>query len=756
MFELFEKIPLRFRFLGIGLLFTLVFLSHIVFDLTQSLIQEKRGLQLRLSGLDYITTSNAQLETFQKIRGLNNLYLEGEHSVRDEIAAAESDAKHNFALLSNLEHPNDTQSCNERLDDIRHGFETLEKRSAQYRSVGASEKEKADLFDAYSSLIDRLLSFNSYVAVTYNVGENADWHLFVLSELFSERIPASIEILGRLRGIAAGSIQHGIMTSYEKEQLEFYVQLLKHNRSIIEAKLQHIFEHNNQLQKGIRPHMQPAVEANRELLGSIELYLKDPKSVRVDGKTFFSMATKNMSNASHFLDSIHNSIERQIRDRAQERINALWLKIYFESLALLSGLVVFWFFYLSSMGYIRKVEKAEKAKAAFLSHMSHEIRTPLNAILGFIGILKGRTTESESLKFIETIQKSSTHLLNIINDILDLSKIESGKLSIELVAFHPRPELNPIISIYMAKAGEKKISFNLLIDSEVPKCITSDPVRIKQIVSNLLSNAIKFTPEEGSVTLHIGYDDEDRILTIDVSDTGIGIPHSKHKKVFDAFIQAEESTTRHYGGTGLGLAICSKLVSMMGGEIELVSEEGRGSRFSVSIPIPHCVTCVIEYDEETLLRHKNATHVATPKPRRFTGNVLLVEDNETNQMYMEIILEKLGLNYEIAQDGVEAVEKFQRAHYDIILMDENMPRMNGLEAAKIILQIERDENRPHTPTIAVTANALQGDKEIFLEAGMDGYLSKPVEQEALYGIFEKYLKKENLINYPIKSFIPKT
>lgn len=750
MFGLFEKIPIPFRFLGIGALFTLLFLWHIFFDLTNSLIEEKRLLQTRLKGLEYLKTSRTQVAALQKLRGLNHLYLEGERGVADEIRATESQIKRNFVVLSDFGHPIDAHGCNEKLNEIRHRLERQERRFELYRHSGATEGQKAGLFKGYSEIIEHLLYFNSYIAVTYNIGESADWHLFVLSELLSERIPLSLEVLAKLRGITSGTIQHGRITPEEREQLYFYIRLLTHNRVIIQSKLQHIFEHDTTLKTRIKPHFDAVIRSNQQLVKTIETYLTRPDSITVDGQTFFDMATGNMGNAMTLLTVIHDNLEKQIRIHAQSRIDALRMKIYVESLLLVAGLALFWFFYLSSMGYIRKIENAEKAKAVFLSHMSHEIRTPLNAILGFIGILKEKIDESESLKYIETIQKSSTLLLNIINDILDLSKIESGKLSIEAVAFHPRIEFNPIIMIYAAKATEKGIAFHTMIDPEVPKCVSSDPVRLKQILSNLLSNAIKFTPEKGSITLRIGFDEHAYALKISVADTGIGIPAAKQKKVFEAFTQAEESTTRHYGGTGLGLAICAKLVSMMNGQITLESSVGKGSTFSLIIPLPPCTACIVEYDEEVLTRHRRM--VETVRPQRFSGNVLLVEDNETNQIYMELLLKKMGLTYEIAQDGLEAVELFKSGHYNLVLMDENMPRMNGTEAAKVILRLEKEENRPHTPIIAITANALQGDRDLFLEAGMDGYLSKPVDKAALTAVFESYLKKENLIHYPIKSF----
>ena len=374
----------------------------------------------------------------------------------------------------------------------------------------------------------------------------------------------------------------------------------------------------------------------------------------------------------------------------------------------------------------QKAKAANQAKSDFLANMSHEIRTPLNAILGFIDLLKEKEDDPEKLKYLHTIHNSSNALLGVINDILDFSKIESGKLYIEKINFNTYDEFHTLADLFRAKASEKNISLTLHMDhNTIPSALVSDPLRIKQVISNLLSNAIKFSRKNGRVDLYIEY--QNGHLNVAVEDNGIGIPEEKQQDIFKAFSQAENSTTRKYGGTGLGLSISSRLVQMLGGELKLYSNPGVLTRFYFSIPVE-----IGEY--------KNHTTVAKIDISAIEGKtVLLVEDNKANQMYMTLLLKKFGLKFDIAGDGVEAVKAFEKKRYDLILMDENMPNMNGIEATKVILDIEKSKKLRHTPIIALTANALKGDRERFMAAGMDEYLTKPVNKAQLLEMFTKFL-----------------
>jgi PAS domain S-box-containing protein len=371
-------------------------------------------------------------------------------------------------------------------------------------------------------------------------------------------------------------------------------------------------------------------------------------------------------------------------------------------------------------------QRANHAKSEFLANMSHEIRTPLNGILGFVDILRENIKDAQNLQYLNIIHNSSQHLLGVISDILDLSKIESGKLEVELASFNPKEELMGSINLFSAKASEKNIYLDYTLSDSLPEHIISDALRIKQTLSNLLSNAIKFTAQGKKIFVHIDY--VDKQLTISVKDEGIGIAKEKLGRIFEAFSQENVSVARKYGGTGLGLSICKRLVELLGGTIKVESTLNEGSIFTFSIPVQSA--------------QKLSTQSAPEINTTLKGHILLTEDNSANQMYMSVILKKFGLSFDIASDGLQAIEMFQKAHYDLVLMDENMPNMNGIEATKQILAYEQKTNQPHTPIIALTANALKGDREKFLGAGMDEYLTKPVEKKKLLVCLNKFLQKE--------------
>ncbi len=363
----------------------------------------------------------------------------------------------------------------------------------------------------------------------------------------------------------------------------------------------------------------------------------------------------------------------------------------------------------------QKLYHANQSKSEFLANMSHEIRTPLNGILGFLQILLKDEDDKEKRHYLNVINESSKTLLSIINDILDLSKIESGKLDILLEDFSLSNTLQNIVDLYVPRMQDKHINFIPEFSAQLPEYICSDELRIKQIINNLLSNSIKFTPELGTILLKIAYDYDTQKLKISVKDSGIGIPKDKQSLIFEAFTQSDASTTKHYGGTGLGLSITNNLVRMLHGSITLESEEGKGSHFIVEIDAPIADQSAQETQDDTVID-------------TFNGEpVLLVEDNKTNQLFASLILDDLNLSYELAENGQVAVDKYKNGSFSLVLMDENMPVMNGTEATKLIRMYEAENGMQPTPIIALSANALKGDKERFLEAGMDEYLAKPID-----------------------------
>jgi len=374
---------------------------------------------------------------------------------------------------------------------------------------------------------------------------------------------------------------------------------------------------------------------------------------------------------------------------------------------------------------------AIRVKSDFLANMSHEIRTPMTAILGFIDILRKSEKDSTKIEQFGLITESGKTLLSVINDILDFSKIESGKLNIESEIFVTRSPFIEIVDLYQEKAKEKAISLLINMDENLPLNAKGDVLRIKQVTTNLLSNAIKFTPEKGEIKINVYYETKDKCLHFVIQDNGIGIKQESIDKIFQAFEQVDVSTTRRYGGTGLGLAISADLVKLMEGDIVVSSVENKGTRFEFTLPL-----FKENFDAvEVLSLSENDDEAAIPQ---YMASILVVEDNKANQMLMKLLLLERGVICDIAEDGAIAVDECKNRKYDLILMDENMPNMNGIEATKLIRENEEDEGK-HTPIVAVTANALKGDKERFIEAGMNDYLSKPLDNKALDKVLARYL-----------------
>ena len=379
----------------------------------------------------------------------------------------------------------------------------------------------------------------------------------------------------------------------------------------------------------------------------------------------------------------------------------------------------------------RKAEAATSAKASFLANMSHEIRTPMNAILGFVEQLAKTEQDEQKKKMFNVIKQSSHNLLTIINDILDLSKIENGKIELEIRSCDIVELFENLESLFHGILKEKNLSYSLAFDSDLPRYVMMDGTRLSQIMINLLSNAIKFTPSEGTIKIAVKYNWQTENLEIFVVDSGIGVAEENIGKIFNAFEQEDSSTTRRFGGTGLGLAISKKLVNMMGGAISVQSKLNEGTTFYILF---HSILLGESEGMEEKHSKENVNSGA------LLGKILVVEDNKTNQMLIGMILEDLGLEFVVANDGKEAVDIFENdASFDLILMDENMPVMNGVEAVKRMREMESAQERQRTPIIAVTANALSEDRQRFLDAGMDDYVAKPYSESIIESTIRKYL-----------------
>lgn len=495
---------------------------------------------------------------------------------------------------------------------------------------------------------------------------------------------------------------------------------------------------------------------------------------------------------------------------------------------------------------------ASKAKEYFLSNMSHEIRTPLNAILGFVSLLRDETISARSRQYLDIISNSGETLLQIINDILDFSKLRSGEFTVDPQPFNIHDEISHTMELFVPSANSKSITLTSFIDPSIPYEMTADALRIKQIVGNFLSNAIKFTDHAGVIHVEARY--EEGILSLSVSDQGIGIASIDQERIFDAFSQAQECGKKIHGGSGLGLSICRQLAIHMGGIIELESLPGEGSVFTLKIPVTVNTECFLSkfdpsrmekvrmallnhpehesYKLESLRRYwehfgleiaevesldeemdiliflessiDNAKREAiverqipsiaildflddrydtvsniipltfpiyctklqsafseamggttirqcpssgSPSGRAgFEGRVLVAEDNSANQELIRIILERYGLNCTIVSNGVEVYEQFCREPYDIVLMDEQMPVMDGNEATAAILAYESRNALEHTPIVALTANVIKGARERSIQNGYDAFLGKPIVLKEIEQVFERYLQRKTFFS----------
>jgi signal transduction histidine kinase/DNA-binding response OmpR family regulator len=386
----------------------------------------------------------------------------------------------------------------------------------------------------------------------------------------------------------------------------------------------------------------------------------------------------------------------------------------------------------------RQAEVANAAKSEFLANMSHEIRTPLNGVLGMAELLAGTVLDAEQREYVLALNGSGEALMALLNDILDFSKIEAGQLTLESTPFNLEQLVSDTAGLFRSKLAGRPVELRVAFDPATPPAVIGDPGRIRQVLNNLLSNAIKFT-EKGHILVEVRSEARggERIYHLAVRDTGIGIPQDKQAKLFRPFIQADSSTARRYGGTGLGLTLVSRILEAMGGAIRLESVEGKGTSLVATLPLGPDAQAGSPGRQPL---HGAGRPAAPALLSGFQARVLLVEDHEVNQVIARKFLEAAGLTVERAANGREALDRLAAQSFDLVLMDCQMPEMDGFEATARFRAMERGTGR-RLPVIAMTAHAMAGDRDRCLQAGMDDYLTKPLARESLMRAVSRWLGK---------------
>lgn len=729
-------------------------LVAITYQAVSGLNEDILFTQKEQHGVEYHQELIDLLIGLQKLRGLTIMSQNGDLADDNTLVAQKKEVAN---LMSNVEEVNkrfgDQLNLSRDWLNTKKKFEHLTAKH-DLQSYESAERE----YFTHTEIIREFMTFMQGTIDKSNLNTDPEPDSNLVADVLYNLLPETTEVLGQMRGLASGG--HAV---HPTEEQEMKLESLYNNLSMLDALIENRLVRSAQIVAASQRFVEYRKTHIKPLL---DRFMQHFKQMVFEGKgqwakdSLFADATEIITAYDTLYDDMTDAFSEVLKHRhtqLAERKNLVLIS----SIAGLLGFITLFVFLVrglfktehaehKALEYIERVqeaqmvaikaketaEKAAAAKSDFLANMSHELRTPMNGVLGMAHLLADTELTDEQRQYVSTINGSGESLLMLLNDILDFSKIEAGALTLENIAYDVRSAIAVAINLLQAQADAKHIDLQVEADPEVSAYLYGDPGRLRQIIINLLGNAIKFT-DSGHVRLAVSMQDRAGAehLHISVEDTGMGIPADKLDSIFDKFTQADASVTRKFGGTGLGLAITKHLVELMGGSIGVESAEGKGSTFWFTIPCEKAEASDIIVTKENISHMFQITNNKIPLSQ---AKILLVEDYPVNQVFALKLLNKFGAQHiELAQDGTEALALFHTNTYDIIFMDCQMPKLDGYITTEEIRMIE-STTLQHTPIVAMTANAMMGDREKCLNSGMDDYLSKPLRAQHLKKVLEMW------------------